>query len=201
MPRAGAHAGPYYGNLDAIAWYDSNSGSKTHPVGQKQPNGYGLYDMLGNVWEWCSDWYGESYYGTSPAADPKGPSSGQYRVERGGSWIANSRDARVSYRGRMSILSAGLATMASVCAGRSLDPLELSLSGQVTWIQAPENTAFAEMTVPCAGASDWPQDEAPYRDLAGVWGSMLCSVAVRLRLSWKADRGQPHSLGGDEALV
>jgi formylglycine-generating enzyme required for sulfatase activity len=95
--RGGAD-GPYYGNLDAIAWYDSNSGSKTHPVGQKQPNGYGLYDMLGNVWEWCSDWYGESYYGGSPAADPKGPSSGQYRVVRGGSWGGNSWDARVSYR-------------------------------------------------------------------------------------------------------
>jgi formylglycine-generating enzyme required for sulfatase activity len=95
--RAGT-AGPNYGNLDAIAWYDSNSGSKTHAVGQKQANGYGLYDMLGNVWEWCSDWYGESYYGGSPAADPNGPSSGQFRVLRGGSWGGNSRFARVSVR-------------------------------------------------------------------------------------------------------
>jgi len=96
----GRTTGPYYGNLDAIAWYDSNSGSKTHPVGQKQPNGFGLYDMVGNVWEWCADWHGESYYGSSPATDPNGPSSGQYRVLRGGSWNYVARYARVSGRGR-----------------------------------------------------------------------------------------------------
>jgi len=96
----GGTNGPQYGNLDAIAWYRDNSESKTHTVGQKQPNGFGLYDMLGNVWEWCSDWYDESYYGSSPAVDPKGPSSGQTRVLRGGSWILSSRLARVSYRGR-----------------------------------------------------------------------------------------------------
>jgi formylglycine-generating enzyme required for sulfatase activity len=94
----GGTAGPYYGDPDGIAWYDSNSGNKTHTVGQKRPNGYSLYDMLGNVWEWCSDWYGDSYYDGSPAADPKGPSSGQSRVLRGGSWNNNSRYARVSVR-------------------------------------------------------------------------------------------------------
>lgn len=66
------------------AWYLSNSGSKTHPVGQKKPNGLGLYDMSGNVWEWCSDWYGKNYYGNSPKDNPTGPSGGQFRVLRGG---------------------------------------------------------------------------------------------------------------------
>ncbi len=95
----GDTAGPYYGNLDAIAWFDSNSGAeKTHQVGQKQPNRYGLFDMLGNVREWCSDWFGERYYGSSPAADPKGPASGQSRVLRFGSWADDSRGARVSDR-------------------------------------------------------------------------------------------------------
>jgi formylglycine-generating enzyme required for sulfatase activity/serine/threonine protein kinase len=96
----GGSAMPYSGSLDAIAWYDSNSGGRTHPVGQKQPIGYGLNDMLGNVWEWCSDWHGENYYDGSPAADPTGPASGQYRVLRGGSWNYGSGLARVSSRGR-----------------------------------------------------------------------------------------------------
>jgi formylglycine-generating enzyme required for sulfatase activity len=99
--RAGT-TGPQYGNLDGIAWYTSNSGDKTHPIGQKQANGFGLYDMLGNVWEWCQDWYDEQYYAGSPTGDPKGPSSGQVRVLRGGSWSNYSGHARVSHRGKNS---------------------------------------------------------------------------------------------------
>jgi formylglycine-generating enzyme required for sulfatase activity len=94
----GGTIGVYYGNLDAIGWYEKNSGSKTHPVGQKQPNGFGLYDMLGNVWEWCSDGYDKSYYGSSPGSDPKGPDSAQGRVLRGGSWDDISSNARASSR-------------------------------------------------------------------------------------------------------
>ena len=77
MP-AGRGARPLYpfgddaGKLGEHAWYSNNSGQKTHPVGQKLPNAWGLYDMLGNVWEWCGDWYDEKYYASSPAADPPG---------------------------------------------------------------------------------------------------------------------------------
>ena len=63
-------------SLGEFAWFDSNSDSKTHPVGQKQPNAWGLYDMHGNVWEWCWDWYESYYYRQSPDVDPVGPSRG-----------------------------------------------------------------------------------------------------------------------------
>ena len=76
-------------------WYTSNSSSKTHPVGSKSANPWGLYDMHGNVWEWCLDWYGTLAYGT----DPKGSSSGSDRVRRGGGWGSNAGDCTSSYRG------------------------------------------------------------------------------------------------------
>jgi sulfatase modifying factor 1 len=86
--------------LGQYAWYKNNSGSRTHPVGQKDPNGLGLYDMSGNVWEWCSDWYDENYYGKSPRDNPRGPDNGTQRVLRGGSWYYNSGYLRTAYRSR-----------------------------------------------------------------------------------------------------
>jgi formylglycine-generating enzyme required for sulfatase activity len=73
-------------NIESTGWYNENSGGRIHPVGQKSPNELGLYDMTGNIGEWCSDWYDRSYYASSPANAPEGPSTGTYRVIRGGSW-------------------------------------------------------------------------------------------------------------------
>jgi formylglycine-generating enzyme required for sulfatase activity len=123
--RAGSPAARY-DDLDQIAWYVDNSGrqrldSKTiwkkddqaglakrlnengnsmHEVGQKRANDFGLFDMLGNVWEWVNDWWDQSYYQNGPAQDPPGPSSGQLRVLRGGSWAGGPRDIRASLRNR-----------------------------------------------------------------------------------------------------
>lgn len=83
-------------NLDRVAWYVSNSGSTTHDIGQKSPNELGLYDMTGNVWEWCADRYGSYEIGVQ--SNPVGPSSGSGRVCRGGSWYFSARFCRVSYR-------------------------------------------------------------------------------------------------------
>lgn len=85
-------------NLDSIAWWDGNSNHETHDVKQKQPNELGLYDMTGNVWEWCNDWFDDSYYANSLEHNPQGPGLGYNRVVRGGSWGFDARCCCLPYR-------------------------------------------------------------------------------------------------------
>ena len=99
--RSGGKNEQYAGGnrLRPLAWYSGDSGGKPHPVGLKAPNGLGIYDMSGNVWEWVKDWYDPNYYGKSPRDDPQGPDEGVLHVMRGGSWLASAWFARTSYRG------------------------------------------------------------------------------------------------------
>jgi len=102
--RAGTDTAYCFGNdserLEKYAWFNENSGEKTHPVAQLESNAWGLYDMHGNVWEWCQDWCGD--YPSGPVTDPIGPSSGSGRVERGGGWNGNAQNCRSADRFRNS---------------------------------------------------------------------------------------------------
>jgi sulfatase modifying factor 1 len=86
-------------DLNSVAWNKDNSGSKTHAVGGKQANELGVYDMTGNVWEWCSDWYGT--YSSNSETNPKGASEGQARVLRGGGWDYGANGCRTAIRSRL----------------------------------------------------------------------------------------------------
>ncbi len=92
----------FFGNepskLKDYAWFDENSGAKPRPVGQKQPNPWGLYDMYGNIWEWCNDFYKVDYYQESPEENPKGPKTGETKVVRGGAWKFSAESCRSGYR-------------------------------------------------------------------------------------------------------
>ena len=94
--RAGTSRDHYSGNVDSIAWHAGNSGDRTHPVGRKAPNAWGLHDMLGNVSEWVQDWRGD--YPGGSVTDPRGPSTGSGRVIRGGSWDIGARGCRARSR-------------------------------------------------------------------------------------------------------
>ncbi len=97
--RAGADTRYYWGNLmdGSFAWFEDNSEKKTHPVGKKKPNDFGLYDMMGNVWEWTSDWY-ELLYSKEKQINPKGPQKGENKVIRGGSFISSAGALRITNR-------------------------------------------------------------------------------------------------------
>ena len=101
--RAGSTTAYCFGDsdetLDQYAWYSANSKSTTHAVGEKKPNAWGLYDMHGNLWEWCQDLYVDKYYSESPKVDPQGPAKGTgAHVLRGGSWYTSTWDCRSAYR-------------------------------------------------------------------------------------------------------
>jgi formylglycine-generating enzyme required for sulfatase activity len=100
--RAGTETAYFMGNdaskLGAYAWFDKNAGGHPQPVGQKQPNPWGLYDMCGNLWQWCQDFYQVDYYEESPEENPRGPKTGETKVVRGGAWKFSADSCRSGYR-------------------------------------------------------------------------------------------------------
>jgi formylglycine-generating enzyme required for sulfatase activity len=100
--RAGTPTAYFFGDdpskLGEYAWFEKNSGRRAQPVGQKLPNAWGLYDICGNVWQWCNDFYKVDYYQEAPHQDPKGPNAGQTKVVRGGAWRFGADTCRSGYR-------------------------------------------------------------------------------------------------------
>jgi len=100
--RAGTNTKFHFGNnlndLKNFSWFKENSGGRPRPVGQKLPNPWGIFDLYGNVWEWCNDYYKVDYYQESPEKNPKGPVTGDNKVLRGGSWDSDANQCRSSYR-------------------------------------------------------------------------------------------------------
>lgn len=100
--RAGAGTTYFFGNsvsgLADYAWFDKNAGGRPQAVGQKKPNSWGLYDICGNVWQWCNDFYKVDYYPESPKENPRGPKEGDTKVVRGGAWKFSDQNCRCGYR-------------------------------------------------------------------------------------------------------
>lgn len=155
--RAGTSSEYHWGETmdGAYSWYSGNSGDQTHDVGTRQPNAWGLHDMSGNVNEWCNDWFDPDYYATSPSVDPRGPSSGTYRVIRGGSYNFADFGCRSAFR---SILQPG--TPASICGLRPVRPrygsqgapdIEVS-PGALTFPFEPGQSTSRPLTVRNAGS-------------------------------------------------
>src|SRR5208282_1764950 len=170
-----------YGPLDEIAWYADNSGRQrldsdsiwkkdrakyakrvsengngTHEVGQKRANGFGLYDTLGNVWEWVDDWYDEKYYQNSPSSDPQGPTSGRGRVARGGSWLYNPWFLRVSNRSALTPVSRS-STGGLRCAAEARPTIPPTQPGASS--QASSGTV-QEMARELSAPTNWGQNPA-----------------------------------------
>jgi len=100
--RAGSATSYFFGDsplkLGDYAWFEKNSGGRPRPVGEKQSNPWGLYDMTGNVWQWCNDFYKVDYYAESPRENPQGPATGETKVVRGGAWRFSAESCRSGYR-------------------------------------------------------------------------------------------------------
>jgi formylglycine-generating enzyme required for sulfatase activity/serine/threonine protein kinase len=153
--RAGS-TGDYAGDLNQMAWYASNSGFRTREVKTKQPNAWGLYDMHGNVWEWCFDWDGP--YSAGLQVNPQGPAFGDYRIIRGGAWSRKDSGCRSATRGRLdsdarfdnvgfrpAVVSSRLSTAAalqSMAAAASAAPKPLALAPRLA-VAKPEERRFA----------------------------------------------------------
>jgi formylglycine-generating enzyme len=159
--RAGSSTRYYCGDdptcLDAIAWYSGTAGGLTHPVGLLGDNDFGLYDMLGNVWEMVGDWYDSTYYASSPAEDPPGPEVGDYKVWRGGAYNSGATDLRASRRiswGPSFTSSAEGFRCARDAAPTTTTTTTTTTTEPTTTTTAPTSTTTTTTTIPADDDTD-----------------------------------------------
>lgn len=208
--RAGT-IGPYAGDVDAMAWYDTNSGNATHPVGQKQPNVWGLYDMHGNVMEWIKDWYGD--YHAVAQTDPQGPTSGSHRVIRGGGFRNIATALRSMYRSKamqdLRWLNLGFRLAmtadphaANAALEKPVAPVVAQPNAGTPW-RSPQGVDF--VYVPTGsfdmGSNDGDPDEKPQHRVTISQGFYLGKTEVT-QAQWKAVMGvYPSKFKGDNLPV
>jgi formylglycine-generating enzyme required for sulfatase activity len=182
--------------LGAYAWYDQNAGLRTHPAGQKRPNAWGLFDLHGNVCEWCSDWYDEDYYKSSPLTDPRGAAVGSRHVVRGGGWDYYAvrcrsacrlygkpacRDYRIGFRVVLAIIEADSQTMAAL-----VEQLKTALAKKDATRAGGLLAKIVELSPEEPRLTSWQKELAELRGARSsndVQGGLLTnSIGMKLRL-------------------